>query len=211
MLAKGSEAYIYLGRFLEKKVIIKERQAKTYRHESLDSELRLERMKLEARILYTAAKNSIPVPKIIGLIPEKYYLVMEYINGKTLGSYLKTETNLNNEKEFDLFKKVGTLAGQLHSLNIIHGDLSIHNFLVKENDLVVIDFGLAQVTDEIELFATDIYTFESTLRAFSPLNVDTWFSAFLSNYRESFSDAERVLEQFSKIILRGRYVNRKDS
>lgn len=42
---------------------------------------------------------------------------------------------------------MGSVIGKLHSLNIIHGDLTTSNFLLRRdaNHIVLIDFGLAEV------------------------------------------------------------------
>lgn len=207
-ITKGSEAFIFLGEFLGKKVIIKERRPKKYRQIDLDIKIRLERLKLESRILNTLLNSSIPAPALIGAYPEKFLLIIEYVNGGTLGQFL--ENNPMNKAKLidDFFYQIGILAGRLHELNIIHGDLTIYNIIVDEDELVLIDFGLSFISDDIEAFATDIYTFESTLRAFNPKRAENWFSLFLKGYINEYSKAELVLQQLQDILSRGRYIKR---
>jgi TP53 regulating kinase-like protein len=208
MLTKGSEAFIYSGEFLGKKAIIKERRPKKYRHPKLDMILRTERIKLETRILNAASNSSIPVPAVLGAYPEKFILILEFIEGKPLGKFLEENLEKGDKKIKDFFFEIGMLTGKLHELNIIHGDLTIHNILVRKNDLILIDFGLSFITDDIEPFATDLYTFESALRAYTPKEVGKWVTYFLEGYKKSYSKANLVLQQFQDILSRGRYIKR---
>ena len=211
ILTKGSEAYIYSGEFLGDKVIIKERRPKKYRHPELDLTIRSDRMKLETRILNTALNSSIPVPVVLGVYPEKFLLILEYIKGEPLGKFLKKDFPNKGEKVRDFFYKIGILTGKLHKLNIIHGDLTIYNIIVRNNNLVLIDFGLSFITDDIEPLASDLYTFESTLRAYAPKEVEIWFSFFQDGYMKSYEQADLVLQQFQDILSRGRYIKRSQS
>jgi TP53 regulating kinase-like protein len=208
MLTKGSEAHIYSGEFLGKKVIIKERRPKKYRHPKLDMTLRTERMKLETRVLNAALNSSIPVPAVLGTYPEKFILILEFVEGKPLGKFLEENLKEGDKKIKDFFNEIGMLTGKLHELNIVHGDLTIYNILVRKNDLILIDFGLSFITDDIEPFATDLYTFESTLRAYAPKEVEKRVSYFLEGYKKSYFQANLVLQQFQDILSRGRYIKR---
>lgn len=53
---QGAEAKLYTGEFLGKKVIIKQRFAKKYRHPDLDALLTKERTKTEAKYLVKCRK-----------------------------------------------------------------------------------------------------------------------------------------------------------
>ncbi|MFW9928731.1 MAG: KEOPS complex kinase/ATPase Bud32 [Candidatus Thorarchaeota archaeon] len=208
-ISKGSEAYIYLGEFLNKQAIIKQRKPKVYRHPLLDEQLRLERLRLESRILFTASLHNIPVPSILAIDPANYLLILEYIEGKTLGEILLLKPEVNQKDTSNLFFHIGKLAGELHSSEIIHGDLTIYNILITTaNKLFIIDFGLSFISHEIENLAADLYTFESTLKAFNPHNAQKWFLDFKTGYNESYIQADDVFAQLETILSRGRYVKR---
>lgn len=206
-LFKGSEAYIYFGKFLGKKVIIKERRPKAYRHKKLDLKLKLERIKLETRILTVALSSNIPVPAVLGINPDKFLIIMEYIDGLHLGKILEIPTEFKNKTILLFFDELGEQTGKLHTLDIVHGDLTIFNVLInRKNELTIIDFGLSQISDEIELLASDINTFESNLRAFNPEMAEEWFKAFLNGYKRIYKNADSVLSQLDDILSRGRYI-----
>lgn len=210
-LTKGSEAYIYQGTFLNKPVIIKERREKIYRHPTLDKQLRINRTKLEARILKDAYLAGLPVPVLLGSIPDKGLLIIEYIGAETLGKLLLTNPTLSNDQIKIWFTNIGELTGKLHSLNIVHGDLTIFNILVSEdNKLWIIDFGLAFNSNELEQLASDIFTFENTLKAFKH-DSEQWFDWFLEGYTSNYVQSKVVLNQLQEIYSRGRYIQRSIS
>lgn len=51
VIKQGAEGKLYKGLYLEKKVIVKERFKKLYRHKDLDECLTKERMKAEAKAI----------------------------------------------------------------------------------------------------------------------------------------------------------------
>lgn len=205
---KGSEAYIYQGTFLNRSVIIKERREKIYRHPVLDKQLRINRTRLEARLLRDAYLAGLPVPVLLGSVPDTGLLIIEYLEAKTLGNILLTDLSLLNDQIKTWFTNIGVLTGKLHTLAIVHGDLTIFNILVSaDKNLWLIDFGLAFNSTELEQLASDIFTFESTLKAFKH-GTDQWFTWFLEGYRSSYAHSAAVLNQLQEIYSRGRYVQR---
>lgn len=76
------------------------------------------------------------------------YIVMEYVNGKTLKEFINQRGKLN----YDLAIKIGIqIANALdcaHKNNIIHRDIKPHNILITELlNVKVTDFGIAKSTD----------------------------------------------------------------
>jgi N6-L-threonylcarbamoyladenine synthase/protein kinase Bud32 len=72
------------------------------------------------------------------------------------------------------------MVGKLHAAGIMHGDLTTSNLIVREGDrkCVLIDFGLAQVTQEIEQRGVDIHVLYQTLESTAPDNADALKAAF---------------------------------
>ena len=79
LLSQGAEGKIYLGEFLSKKCLIKERFEKKYRVKELDKKLTKNRMLNESRNIFRASKLGIKVPTLyfVDLIERKIY--MEYL------------------------------------------------------------------------------------------------------------------------------------
>jgi N6-L-threonylcarbamoyladenine synthase/protein kinase Bud32 len=90
----------------------------------------------------------------------------------------------------------------------MHGDLTTSNIILRENDgnCVLIDFGLAQVSSDLEQRGVDIHVFFQTLESTAPDHADKLKAAFLSGYFETFGEASEVIAREHEIELRGRYL-----
>ena len=93
----------------------------------------------------------------------------------------------------------------LHLAGIVHGDLTTSNMVIRNGRCVLIDFGLAGVSSEIEARGVDLHvlfqTLESTTDQSSVLK-----EAFSQGYQEKFEGAREVLEREQEIEKRGRYL-----
>ena len=90
-IAKGAEAIISKGEFLDITIIIKHRAPKLYRHKKIDSLIRLHRTRAEAKIMTQAWKIGINVPSLLGIDIQNYSLFIESIDGELLYSILEIE------------------------------------------------------------------------------------------------------------------------
>ena len=80
-----------------------------------------------------------------------YYCFLEYINGPTLLNIMqKKEKGLSERETCKYFSQITESIKFLHSNNIIHRDIKLENFLLKNNSIIkLIDFGCcALLTDE---------------------------------------------------------------
>ncbi|MBN2052888.1 Kae1-associated serine/threonine protein kinase [Candidatus Woesearchaeota archaeon] len=119
-IARGAESVIYD----DKETIIKDRLKKNYRIAELDDELRRQRTKKEASLLQ---KVKIPHPKLIHS-DDKQKIVMEKIKGEKLREVL--------DQKPELARRVGEIVAELHNQNIIHGDLTTSNMILREKSPV---------------------------------------------------------------------------
>jgi N6-L-threonylcarbamoyladenine synthase/protein kinase Bud32 len=76
---------------------------------------------------------------------------------------------------------------------------------MRRGTCVLIDFGLAQVSSEVEPRGVDIHVFFQTLKSTTP-DAPALRQAFTEGYREQFPDANLVLEREKVIEKRGRYL-----
>lgn len=86
------------------------------------------------------------VPRFVakGDISVEPFIVMEYIEGNSLQSYLKSGA-MNPEDIAEYGARVARALHDLHSQQVIHLDISPDNILFRKNgDAVLIDFGLAR-------------------------------------------------------------------
>ncbi|KAJ2980465.1 hypothetical protein NUW58_g6936 [Xylaria curta] len=74
------------------------------------------------------------------------YLVMEYMDGGDMFSYINTYGPLPEFEMVGYFRQILTALEYVHSFNICHRDLKPENILMKSNGVVKIaDFGMAAI------------------------------------------------------------------
>ena len=101
----------------------------------------------EARILYELSKSPYVVDvDAILKANNTAYLVMEYIEGDSLNERAKKQGGRMSQEELKNMVVQAALAlGEVHSLGIIHCDISPSNILIKPNgDMKLIDFGASK-------------------------------------------------------------------
>ncbi|MET1160684.1 MAG: Kae1-associated kinase Bud32 [Thermoprotei archaeon] len=207
IVEEGAEAIITIGYLGNKKVIIKQRISKPYRDPEFDHIFRLTRTKTEAKILadlYTRGLN-VPAPLIVDL--KNYVIIMEYIEGKKLSDII---ASLGDSLGY-IAEKIGKMIGTMHTLAIYHGDLTLANILITNNqDVYIIDFGLAGYSRDVEEYAIDLHLLRRNIQALAPDYYDIFFKYFITGYRTGYrGDVNSVLERFEEIRLRGRYVEER--
>lgn len=105
------------------------------------------RMMREANV--TARLNHPSIVKIIeaGCVEDRFYHVMEYIDGISITDYVLLE-DLDFEKRIQLFARVIDAVSYAHRSGIIHRDLKPSNILVNSDACpFILDFGLAKILD----------------------------------------------------------------
>jgi N6-L-threonylcarbamoyladenine synthase/protein kinase Bud32 len=122
-------------------------------------------------------------------------IVMERVEGVLLTNNLSVP-HLN---------EAGRMVGRLHGAGIMHGDLTTSNMIMRDGRCVLIDFGLAQVTTEIEQRGVDIHVLFQTLESTTP-DAAVLKEAFCQGYHETFAGAGEVISREHEIELRGRYL-----
>lgn len=83
---------------------------------------------------------------------EVAYLVMEYLDGCTLGEILDEENNLPVGWTLDILEQVCSAVQEAHSMGIIHRDLKPDNIWLEPNlrggyTVKVLDFGIAKLEE----------------------------------------------------------------
>lgn len=193
VIGSGAEAIITKS----KNIITKNRVEKSYRFPDLDKKIRKLRTRSESKILEKAQKI-INTPKIISSDELKAKIEMEYIEGEKLADNLE-KTN---------YKKVGEQIGKqlakLHDADIIHGDLTTSNLILKENKVYFIDFGLGFHSSRIEDKAVDLHLIKQALEAKHPKIHEETFVSILKGYKSS-KKSKSTLAQLEKVERRGRY------
>jgi Kae1-associated kinase Bud32 len=191
LLKQGAEAKIYE---LDKNTLVKDRVKKGYRIAEIDELLRKSRTKAEASLLKKAASAEVSVPSIKNV--EKYSFEMNYIKGAVLRDYLEDISSAELKRVFTI---VGRQINLLHKHNIIHGDLTTSNMIVKDDLVYFIDFSLGEVSDRIEDKAVDLHLIKQALIAKHNKVWEDCFNTILTNYKDS-----KVIERLKSVEKRGR-------
>ena len=70
-----------------------------------------------------------------------------------------------------IMASIGRSIGQMHAIDVIHGDLTTSNMLLRSSSppsIVLIDFGLSYVSNLVEDKAVDLYVLERALASTHP-------------------------------------------
>ncbi|MFT4312575.1 MAG: KEOPS complex kinase/ATPase Bud32 [Candidatus Woesearchaeota archaeon] len=184
---QGAEAIITI----ENGIVTKYRPSKHYRIAELDRQFTVLRTRKEAKILQKAYDLGIAVPKILSVNESTHTITMEHIPGEKVRDCLTAK----NQKE--IAHQIGQTLKQLHDANIIHGDLTTSNMILKDKAVYFIDFGLSYISKKIEDKAVDLHLLKSALDSYH-VNT-TIFSLIL----ESYNDAS-VVKRFEIVQKRGK-------
>jgi TP53 regulating kinase-like protein len=198
VLSKGAEADIYRTRWFGNDAVSKIRVKKSYRQKSLDKEIRRNRTLREATMLSNAKETGVRTPFIYFVDPVSAEIVMEFIEG----------TNVKEKMDGNLALQMGRYAGLLHINNLIHNDLTTSNFInSKNNQLVLLDFGLSFFSERLEDKAVDIRLVKEVFSSFYASIFDLIFSRFLLGYSSILGqkDMRTTLRVVHEIEQRGRY------
>lgn len=190
-LSSGAEAVVYLDE--EKDQIIKKRVNKKYRHPELDGKLLKSRHNREVKVLKKL--NDFNSPELILNNKDESIIVMEYIIGDKLS---RTLENLDYNK---VATDIGKILKKLHDMNIIHGDLTTSNMILRRHDkrLFFIDFGLSFFSDKAEDKAVDLHLLKQALMSKHYTIGQECFDLIIKNYNDKI-----VLNRLLKVEERGR-------
>jgi TP53 regulating kinase and related kinases len=208
IISQGAEAKI----FLSDETVNKDRIPKSYRHPALDKQIRTRRTRSESKILIKALEAGVQVPKVINT--EKFSIEIEFIDGDRLS---ETLNDYDEKKQFKVMKQIGEQTALLHKNNLIHGDLTTSNTILKDNKVFIIDFGLGFVSTKLEDKAVDLHLIKQALEAKHFQNHEDLFQQFCKGYlgrgsragsearRYVWEDSDKILERLVAVERRGRY------
>ena len=123
------------------------------------------------KYLYDNRCRSIPYISWYGIHRDSFCLITPLYD-MTLTDYL-CERKLPLASVHKLFPKLITLIQTIHELRVIHRDIKPDNFMVKDGELFLIDFGLANVyIDDQSNHVENVQQTEKDLKKIFPK--DSW-------------------------------------
>nr|XP_019828306.1 PREDICTED: TP53-regulating kinase [Bos indicus] len=236
LVKQGAEARVFRGRFQGRAAVVKHRFPKGYRHPTLEARLSRRLMVLTLLAVYfdlyfreeVSEKAMAPhsstlawktpwmeepgicAPVVFFVDYASNCLFMEEIEGSvTVRDYIEStlETEKSPQSLLDLARTIGQVLARMHDEDLIHGDLTTSNMLLKppleQLNIVLIDFGLSFVSALPEDKGVDLYVLEKAFLSTHP-NTETVFEAFLKSYSAASRKSKPVLKKLDEVRLRGR-------
>jgi TP53 regulating kinase-like protein len=209
LISKGAEANLYLADWYGREVIVKRRIPKPYRNPKLDNRLRITRTVREAECIHEAKKASVPTPTVYLVDREDTTIFMEYLRGVRIKEVLDS---LDERRRERVCTQIGRLIGRLHSISLIHGDLTTSNMILLDNEKIfLIDFGLSFHSHDQEDKGVDLHLLKRSLRSTHHEHADQSMRSVFLGYEE-VSGAQAMLKisrKVKEIEYRGRYYHER--
>ena len=152
-IGEGGMANVYLANdtILDRKVAIK-----VLRGDLSNDEKFIRRFKREALSVSNLSHPNIVEVYDVGEEDGNYYIVMEYIDGKTLKQLLQKRGALTLTEVIDIMCQLTDGLAHAHEAYIIHRDIKPQNIMIEDNGLVKItDFGIAMALNSTQLTQTN--------------------------------------------------------
>jgi len=106
------------------------------------------RFKREATSAASLSHQNIVNVHDVGAENNINFIVMEFIDGKTLKQVIKEDDRLDYGEAIEIALQIAKALECAHKNNIIHRDIKPDNILITEDNIVkVTDFGIAKVAD----------------------------------------------------------------
>ena len=170
-LKRGGMGVVYLAqdRQLHSRVVV----VKVLLDEAFRNEYVVQKFRQEVEAL-----SRIDHPGIVGVIdagelPDgKPFIVMQYVAGFTLRSVMNPE-GMDLNRVADLIKQIGRALSAAHDRGIFHRDLKPDNIMIQalgegEEQVKIIDFGVAKVKDSVIAMSTALNLSPGTVAYMAP-------------------------------------------
>ena len=152
-IGEGGMANVYLAMdtILDRKVAIK-----VLRGDLANDDKFIRRFQREALSASSLSHPNIVEMYDVGEDGGNYYIVMEYVEGRTLKQLLKKRGTLTISEVVDIMLQLTDGISHAHASYIIHRDLKPQNIMIEENGAIKItDFGIAMAMNASQLTQTN--------------------------------------------------------
>ncbi len=152
-LGEGGMANVYLAHdtILDRNVAVK-----VLRGDLANDEKFVRRFQREALSASSLSHPNIVEMYDVGEDDGQYYIVMEYVDGKTLKQVLKSRGKLSITEVVDIMLQLTDGMAHAHDAYIIHRDIKPQNIMILSNGMIKItDFGVAASLNSTQLTQTN--------------------------------------------------------
>lgn len=118
---------------------------KILRDEYINDEEFINKFRRESQAAASLSHPNIVNIYDVGVEGNIYYIVMEYIKGKTLKQLIRENGKLSVEKTIRYSMQIAEALNHAHENHVVHRDIKPHNIMITEDERVkVTDFGIAR-------------------------------------------------------------------
>ncbi|HHV72240.1 MAG TPA: Stk1 family PASTA domain-containing Ser/Thr kinase [Clostridia bacterium] len=122
-----------------------------HKHFCNDEEF-IRRFRREAEAAASLSHSNIVNIYDIGKTEEDYFIVMEYVEGKTLSQIINEEGPLDIDRTVEIAIQICEALEEAHKKGIVHRDIKPHNIIITADDRIkVADFGIAQAATSLTM------------------------------------------------------------
>ena len=152
-IGEGGMANVYLAQdtILDRKVAVK-----VLRGDLASDDKFIRRFQREALSVSNLSHPNIVEVYDVGEEDGNHYIVMEYIEGKTLKQLLKKRESLTLTEVIDIMTQLTDGISHAHESYIIHRDIKPQNIMIEDDGRIKItDFGIAMALNATQLTQTN--------------------------------------------------------
>ena len=152
-IGEGGMANVYLAydTILDREVAVK-----ILRGDLSDDDKFVRRFQREANSASSLRHPNIVEMYDVGEDDGNYFIVMEYVDGKTIKQLLKKRGTLTLSEAIDIMSQLTDGMAHAHDSYIIHRDLKPQNIMIQEDGQIKItDFGIAMALNSTQLTQTN--------------------------------------------------------
>ena len=152
-IGEGGMANVYLANdtILDRKVAVK-----VLRGDLSSDDKFIRRFQREALSVSNLSHPNIVEVYDVGEEDGQHYIVMEYIEGKTLKQLLKKRDSLTLTEVIDIMTQLTDGIAHAHESYIIHRDIKPQNIMIQDDGRIKItDFGIAMALNATQLTQTN--------------------------------------------------------
>ncbi len=152
-IGEGGMANVYLA---HDKILDRDVAVKVLRGDLENDEKFIRRFQREAKSVSDLTHPNIVEVYDVGEEDHQHYIVMEYIDGKTLKQLVQKRGALTVAEVIDIMSQLTDGLAQAHDAYIIHRDIKPQNIMILDNGMIKItDFGIAMSMNATQLTQTN--------------------------------------------------------
>ena len=153
-IGEGGMALVFKAKDLKLQRVV---AVKVLKEEYLQDSEFVKKFKAEAVAAGSISDGNIVNVFDVGTDGNVNYIVMEYLQGKTLKEIINEKGKIHCEDAIEISIQIAKALDCAHRSNIIHRDIKPHNIMITDYGIVkVMDFGIAKAVNSTTITNTNV-------------------------------------------------------